>query len=72
LLALIFIPLAMVKRKFNYPFLFPILLLIGYYGFIHLPFAIQARYTVPVRPLLMMVTAICIYEIYFRKEEAPK
>jgi len=68
LLALIFIPLAIFRRKFNYIFLLPILLLVGYYGFIHLPFAIQARYTVPVRPLLMMITAICIFELYFRKE----
>ncbi len=68
LLALIFIPMAMIKRKFNYPFILPILILIAYYGFIHIPFAIQARYTVPVRPLLMMITAICIFELYFRKE----
>ena len=68
LLALIFIPLAIFRQKFNYIFLLPILLLVGYYGFIHLPFAIQARYTVPVRPLLMMITAICIFEFYFRKE----
>ena len=69
LLALFFIPLAMYRRKFNYPFLLPILFLIGYYGFIHLPFVIQARYTIPVRPLLMMVTAICIFEIYLKNEK---
>ena len=34
------------------------LVLTGYFGLIHLPFAIQARYTVPVRPWLLLGIAL--------------
>jgi hypothetical protein len=36
------------------------LVLIAYFGLIHLPFAIQARYTVPVRPWLLMSIALAL------------
>ena len=36
------------------------LALVVYFGLIHLPFAIQARYTVPVRPWLLLGTALAV------------
>jgi hypothetical protein len=36
------------------------LALVVYFGVIHLPFAIQARYTVPVRPWLLLATALAL------------
>jgi hypothetical protein len=68
LLAIVFIPAAMIRKKFNRRLLIPLVFVL-YYGFIHIPFAIQARYTVPVRPLLMLITCVCIYELYFKAKE---
>ncbi|RZK61559.1 MAG: hypothetical protein EOO59_04755 [Hymenobacter sp.] len=36
------------------------LALVAYFGLVHLPFAIQARYTVPVRPWLLLATALAL------------
>lgn len=36
------------------------LALVIYFGLVHLPFAIQARYTVPVRPWLLLTTALAL------------
>jgi hypothetical protein len=69
-LAMIVISIAMVRRKFNWPVYFPVLIFALYYGSIHILFAIQARYSVPVRPLLMMLTAICIFELCFRDKRS--
>lgn len=58
LLALILIPLALWRRRVGgFAFWFA-LLITAYFGAIHVPFAIQARYTTPVRLLLIYATAV--------------
>ncbi|TGE23216.1 hypothetical protein [Hymenobacter metallicola] len=45
------------------------LALVVYFGLVHLPFAIQARYTVPVRPWLLLATAIAVAAWLTRRHE---
>jgi hypothetical protein len=67
LLSLIFIPIALYKHSDYFKSQMPVVLLIVYFGLIHIPFAIQARYTVPVRLLLLMLLAASLYKILFKK-----
>jgi len=62
LLAVVAIGWVLLTRRalFNSPAWRWALLLVLYFGMIHLPFAIQARYTVPVRPWLLAVIAMAI------------
>lgn len=46
------------------------LALVGYFGVMHLPFAIQARYTVPVRPWLLAGIALAVAAWLTRRPEA--
>jgi hypothetical protein len=46
----------------------PVLVTIVYWGLIHVPFVIQARYTIPVRLLLIALIAVSIHGLYFKKE----
>ncbi len=68
LLALLFIPVALYKRKLRLSYWLPIIVTVVYWGSIHIPFAIQSRYTIPVRLLLIALTAVSIYELFFNKE----
>lgn len=47
------------------------LALVVYFGLIHLPFAIQARYTVPVRPWLLLGMALAVAVWLRRARRAP-
>ncbi|MGI4873451.1 MAG: hypothetical protein ACRYFX_20020 [Janthinobacterium lividum] len=47
------------------------LALVMYFGVMHLPFAIQARYTVPVRPWLLLATALALAAWLTRRLHAP-
>lgn len=58
LLALVCIPWALVRRRlWQVPAFMLALGLVGYFGVLHLPFAIQARYTIPVRLLFFLCIA---------------
>lgn len=72
LLALVFVPLAFIRGKLSATNWLPVLLTVVYWGGIHLPFAIQARYTIPVRLLLLALTAASIHGVLFRKENQGK
>lgn len=53
-------------RTILYKIALPLLLCI-YFAGIHVPFAIQSRYTIPVRFLYLFVIAYLIYSIHFKK-----
>ncbi len=66
LLSIIFIPIAFIKFKILYAKLHSILIIIIYFGLIHVPFVIQSRYTIPVRMLLLIVLSVSIYYVLFK------
>ncbi len=68
LLSVLFIPIAFIKYKFLFTKLYSILILIIYYGLIHVPFVIQSRYTIPVRMLLLLVLAVSIYHLFLKEK----
>jgi hypothetical protein len=60
LIALIVVPLALLRsRPLSYDF-YLALAVVAYFGLIHLPFAIQARYTIPVRPLYLFTIGLAL------------
>lgn len=65
--SIILIPFAFIKRKLAWNNSGTILILLIYYGLIHLPFAIQARYTIPLRLVLLFILARVIYVIFFNR-----
>ena len=68
--SLILIPFAFIKRKLAWKNTSTILILLIYYGLIHLPFAIQARYTIPLRLVLLFILSQAISVIFFNKRTA--
>ena len=58
MLALVLVPLALWRRRVGGFAFWLALLLTLYFGAIHLPFAIQARYTTPVRLLFIYAVAV--------------
>ena len=59
-LGLVFITVSMVNKKLHFTNVFAFLLLFWYYGAIHIPFSIQARYTLPIHLLLLAILAVTI------------
>lgn len=76
LLSVLFIPLAFIKYKFLFTKFYSLIMLIVYYGLIHVPFVIQSRYTIPVRMLLLLLLSISLYHLFlkdkFSKSEIQK
>ena len=64
LLAIITIPWAFFKDRRLMASSLPLVVWLVYFGTIHIPFVIQARYTIPVRPLLFILVAICIERLW--------
>ncbi len=69
LAGIIFIPYAFYKWPHVRKKLTGILLITLYFGIIHIPFAIQARYTIPVRLELLLMIASSLYFIFFYKHD---
>lgn len=67
LAAIILIPVTFYKHKETRNNLMLILIITLYFGFLHIPFAIQARYTIPVRLELLLMIAVSVYMIFFRR-----
>jgi hypothetical protein len=67
LVALILIPWSFRKYKKEMIVFTPILLLMLYFGSIHLPFTIQSRYTIPVRMELLMCVSMGLYLLVFKR-----
>lgn len=64
---LILLPLAFYKFKPEMLPMLGILMIALYFGFMHIPFTIQSRYTIPVRLELLMMIAVAIYFLFIRK-----
>lgn len=43
----------------------------AYFAAIHVPFAIQSRYTIPVRFLYLFVLVYLMYHVHSKKEQQP-
>jgi hypothetical protein len=57
---LLFIIFSVFKKWITIRQYWPILIIIGYYGIMHIPFGVQARYTIPVHLLILSMVAIAI------------
>ena len=68
--AVILIPVALFKRKLSWQSSGTIIILLIYYGLIHLPFAIQARYTIPLRLALLLILARTIACLFLNNKVA--
>ncbi len=69
LAAIILIPLAIYRnRKLMTPLLW-IIIIILYIGIIHIPFTIQARYTIPVRLELLMVVSVAAWLLFSERKK---
>lgn len=66
LLGLTLIPLALYRTPGLWRTWTPLLLWVVYFGGVHVPFVIQARYTIPVRFLLMALIAMSIERLLSR------
>jgi hypothetical protein len=60
ILAVIFVPVAMIKKKISFYEIFFIGAIVLYWGLIHAPFSLQARYTIPVRLELFLLISFSI------------
>ena len=55
---LLFILFSLFRKRITIKNYWPILMIIAYYGVMHIPFGVQARYTVPVHLFILMMVAI--------------
>ena len=67
--SIILVPYAFYKRKLLWENSMTAIVLIVYYGIIHLPFAIQARYTIPLRLVLLLILARSISGLFSKKNK---
>lgn len=67
LLALIILPFTIWKDPRSLRRFMPLLVWLIYFGAIHIPFVIQARYTIPVRFLLLAIIALCVEGLLLRR-----
>jgi len=68
LLAVIFIPHAFIKKKIAFSEVSMTLLSIIYFGLIYIPFSVQARYTIPVRMLLLFLISYALIKLFCQEE----
>jgi len=66
LLFMILVPLAMGRRRVTWAEAWPMLAGMAYFGLMHLPFTIQARYTTPMRMAMLALLAIAICRLLAR------
>ena len=71
LLFMILIPLAMARRRVTWAEAWPMLAGVAYFGIMHLPFTIQARYTTPVRMAMLALLAVSICRLLARGVHQP-
>lgn len=55
---LLFILFSLMRKWISLKKYWPLLMIIAYYGVMHLPFGVQARYTVPVHIFILLLVAI--------------
>lgn len=68
-LAWVAVPWAMIRKGLRFLHLAPLLMPLIYFGLIHLPFTLQARYTIPVRALLLALVALALERILERRRD---
>lgn len=56
------------RRKIVYTLALPLLLCL-YFDVLHIPFALQSRYTIPVRMLYLFSLVFMIYNVHFKSDE---
>lgn len=71
LLFILVVTIALIHRKFRIKDTWPFLLFVAYFGLIHIPFVIQARYTTPVRFAMLVVLSLTSVALFAptRKDE---
>lgn len=69
LLFVLFVPYAIFRRKIAYKEAALLLITMAYFGLIHLPFVLQSRYTIPVRPFMYILISIAICRLFFNSEK---
>jgi hypothetical protein len=57
---LLFILLSLFNRSLSLRQYWPLLLIIAYYGIMHIPFGVQARYTVPVHLFILLLLSMTL------------
>lgn len=72
LLFIIAVPIAMVRQKLRLDDVWPFLLFFVYFGLVHIPFVIQARYTMPVRFVMLALLAMAITGLLLGKAKQDK
>jgi hypothetical protein len=55
---LLFILFSLFRKWISLKIFWPFLLIIAYYGVMHIPFGVQARYTVPVHIFILLLLAV--------------
>ncbi len=77
LMFILVVPVSYYRHRLSWARTWPILLLVIYFGIVHIPFVIQARYTTPVRPAMLLLLALAIVSLSGRSrregggEQAP-
>lgn len=64
LASLILIPLALYKKKISWIRSQTVIILIAYFGIVHMFFAIQAKYTIPLRLIILLLLARTIVGLF--------
>lgn len=54
-----------------FPNQYTILIMAWYAGLIHIPFATQSRYTIPVHLIIIMLFAVCSVHLFLKKHSTP-
>lgn len=69
LLFIVFVPVAYIKRRVKLKDTWAFLLVLIYFGLLHIPFVIQARYTTPVRFAMLAILASALLSFKGRRQE---
>lgn len=69
LLALVVVPLTLLRHRDLVRRLLPLWSVLLYTAVIHIPFAIQARYTIPARLVLLAMIALCLERSILRRAD---
>lgn len=69
LMFIVFVPAAYIKRRVKLKDTWAFLLVLAYFGLLHIPFVIQVRYTTPVRFAMLAILALALVSFIGRREK---
>jgi len=72
LAAVVIVPIAFLRHRGLAATCLPLVIWLVYFGVVHIPFVIQARYTMPVRLLLFALIAICAERLWSSSARIPQ